>query len=118
MFATNAPIQPIDPGKVRPDIQALEPELVAFRRLIHQHPELGFQEKLTAGAIAAKLTEWGIQHQTGIAQTGIVAMIQGRKTSFKLKTLAIRADMDALPIQEANQPAARRYWACGCRRGR
>ena len=103
MFATNAPIQPIDSGKVRPDIRALEPQLVAFRRLIHQHPELGFQEKLTAGAIAAKLTEWGIQHQTGIAQTGIVAMIQGRKTSFKLKTLAIRADMDALPIQEANQ---------------
>ncbi len=103
MFATNAPIQPIDPGKVRPDIQALEPELVAFRRQVHQHPELGFKEKMTAEAIAAKLTEWGIAHQTGIAQTGIVAMIQGRKTSFKLKTLAIRADMDALPIQEANQ---------------
>jgi amidohydrolase len=103
MFATNAPIQPIDPAKVRPEIQALQPQLVAFRRHIHQHPELGFKEQLTAAAIAAKLTEWGIQHQTGIAQTGIVAMIQGRKTSFKLKTLAIRADMDALPIQEANQ---------------
>jgi amidohydrolase len=103
MFATNAPTQPIDPDKVRPDIQALQPELVAFRRQIHQHPELGFREQLTAAAIAAKLTEWGILHQTGIAQTGIVATIQGRKTSFKLKTLAIRADMDALPIQEANQ---------------
>lgn len=103
MFATNAPTQPIDPDKVRPDIQALQPELVDFRRQLHQYPELGFQERLTAEAIATKLTEWGIVHQTGIAQTGIVATIQGWKTSFKLKTLAIRADMDALPIQEANQ---------------
>jgi amidohydrolase len=105
MFATNAPTQPIDPDKVRPDIQALQPELVDFRRQIHQYPELGFKEQLTAAAIASKLTEWGIPHQTGIAQTGIVATIHGRKTSFKLKTLAIRADMDALPIQEANQVA-------------
>ncbi len=103
MFATTAPIQPINPDKVRPEIQALQPQLVAFRRHIHQHPELGFKEQLTAAAIASKLKEWGIAHQTGIAQTGIVATIQGRKTSFKLKTLAIRADMDALPIQEANQ---------------
>jgi amidohydrolase len=102
MFATNAPTQPINPDKIRSSIQALQPQLVAFRRQIHQQPELGFQERLTAAAIAKKLTEWGIPHQTGIAQTGIVAMIQGRKTSFRLKTLAIRADMDALPIQEAN----------------
>ena len=102
MFATNAPTQPIAPDKIRPSIQALQPLLVAFRRQIHQQPELGFQEHLTAAAIAAKLTEWQIPHQVGVAQTGIVAMIQGRKTSFRLKTLAIRADMDALPIQEAN----------------
>jgi len=102
MFATNAPTQSIDPNKIRPEIQALQPQLVAFRRQIHQHPELGFKERITAAAIAAKLTEWKIPHQIGIAQTGIVAMIQGHKTSFRLKTLAIRADMDALPIQEAN----------------
>ena len=102
MFATNAPTQSIDPNKIRPEIQALQPQLVAFRRQIHQHPELGFKERITAAAIAAKLTEWKIPHQIGIAQTGIVAMIQGRKNSFRLKTLAIRADMDALPIQEAN----------------
>lgn len=102
MFATNAPTQPINPDKIRPEIQALQPHLVAFRRQIHQQPELGFQERLTAEAIAKKLTEWKIPHQVGIAKTGIVAMIQGRKTSFRLKTLAIRADMDALPIQEAN----------------
>ena len=102
MFATNAPTQPIHPDKIRPEIQALQPQLVAFRRQIHQQPELGFQEQLTAAAIASKLREWGIPHETGIAQTGIVAIIQGHKTSFRLRTLAIRADMDALPIQEAN----------------
>ncbi len=102
MFATNAPIQKINPEKIRPEIQALQSQLVEFRRQIHQQPELGFQEQLTAAAIASKLTEWGISHQTGIAKTGIVAVIQGRKTSFRLRTLAIRADMDALPIQEAN----------------
>jgi amidohydrolase len=102
MFATNAPTQPIHPDKIRAQIHALQPQLVALRRQLHQHPELGFQERLTAETIAKKLTEWQIPHQIGIAKTGIVAMIQGRKTSFRLKTLAIRADMDALPIQEAN----------------
>jgi amidohydrolase len=102
MFATNAPIQPINPDKIRSSIQALHPDLVTLRRQIHQQPELGFQEQLTAAKIASKLTEWGISHQTGIAQTGIVATIQGQKTSTRLRTLAIRADMDALPIQEAN----------------
>ncbi len=102
MFATNAPAQPINPDQIRSSIQALQPDLVALRRQIHQQPELGFKEQLTAAKIAGKLTEWGIAHQTGIAQTGIVATIQGRKPSVQLRTLAIRADMDALPIQEAN----------------
>ncbi len=105
MFATNAPTQSINPDKIRSAIQALQPQLVALRRQLHQHPELGFKEQLTAKMIASKLTEWGITHQTGIAQTGIVATIHGRKTSVKLKTLAIRADMDALPIQELNDVA-------------
>jgi amidohydrolase len=102
MFATNAPTQPINPDKIRSSIQVLAPDLVALRRQIHQQPELGFKEQLTAAKITSKLTEWGISHQTGIAQTGIVATIQGKKTSLEPKTLAIRADMDALPIQEAN----------------
>jgi amidohydrolase len=102
MFATNAPTQSINPDKIRSTIQSLQPQLVALRRQLHQYPELGFKEQLTAKTIASKLTEWDITHQTGIAQTGIVALIHGRKTSVKLKTLAIRADMDALPIQELN----------------
>ncbi len=102
MFATNAPTQPISPDKIRSSIQALQSDLVALRRQIHQQPELGFKEQITAARIASKLSEWGITHQTGIAETGVVAMIQGQKPSSSPRTLAIRADMDALPIQEAN----------------
>jgi amidohydrolase len=101
-FATNLPAQPLDLSKIRPGIQALQGQLVELRRYLHQHPELGFQEKLTAEVIQKKLQEWNIQYQSGIAKTGIVAILQGKKTSFDLKGLAIRADMDALPIQEEN----------------
>ncbi len=106
-FATNAPVQPIDPQKIRPEIQALQPQLVELRRKLHQQPELGFQEQLTAEVIQKKLQEWGIQYQSGIAKTGIVAILQGKKTSFDLKGLALRADMDALPIQEENNVSYR-----------
>jgi amidohydrolase len=101
-FATNESVQPIDAQQIRPEIQALQGQLVALRRQLHQHPELGFQEQLTAETIQKKLQEWGIQYQSGIAQTGVVAILQGKKTSFELKGLGIRADMDALPIQEEN----------------
>ena len=87
---------------VRLEIRALQPQLVEWRRQIHQKPELGFQEKITAEFISQKLQNWGIEHQVGIAQTGIVAIIKGEK-SAPGKVLAIRADMDALPIQELNE---------------
>ncbi|OBQ09054.1 MAG: peptidase M20 [Anabaena sp. LE011-02] len=102
---------------VRLAIRALQPQLVEWRRQIHQKPELGFQEKITAEFIAEKLQSWGIAHQTGIAETGIVAIIKGEK-SGNGKVLAIRADMDALPIQEENEvPYCSQYdgvmHACG-----
>jgi amidohydrolase len=102
-FATTALPQSVDLSKIRPEIQALHPHLIAIRRQIHRHPELGFRERITAELIQRKLQEWDIQYQSGIAETGIVAIIQGKKTSFDLKGLAIRADMDALPIQEENE---------------
>jgi amidohydrolase len=102
-FATTSTPHSIDLSKIRPEIQALQPELVSLRRQIHQRPELGFQEKITAELIQKQLQEWGIQYQSGIAGTGIVAILQGKKTSFDLRGLAIRADMDALPIQEENE---------------
>jgi len=85
---------------IRPQIQALQAQLVEWRRGFHQRPELGFQEKLTAEFVARKLTEWGIDHQTGIAETGIVAPIAGQQSG---PVLGIRADMDALPVQEENE---------------
>jgi amidohydrolase len=90
----------VDLSRVRLAIRSLQPQLVEWRRRLHQQPELGFQEKLTAEFVSSQLQTWGIEHQTGIAQTGIVATIAGTKPG---KVLAIRADMDALPIQEQNE---------------
>lgn len=85
---------------IRPAIQSLQDQLVEWRRGFHQRPELGFQERLTAEFVARKLREWGIEHQTEIAKTGIVATIPGGRSG---PVLGIRADMDALPVQEENQ---------------
>lgn len=90
----------LDLKRIRLEIRSLQADLVAWRRAIHQRPELGFKEQITADFIANKLTEWKIEHQTGIAQTGIVATIHSDRPG---KVLAIRADMDALPIQEKNE---------------
>ncbi|MEW5858551.1 MAG: M20/M25/M40 family metallo-hydrolase, partial [Cyanobacteriota bacterium] len=99
MFATSLSPLSVDSSRIRPEIQALQPMLVELRRRLHQRPELGFREHLTAELVSQKLQEWGIEHETGIANTGIVATITGNKPG---KVLAIRADMDALPIQEEN----------------
>ena len=100
---------------IRPEISSLQTQLVDWRRDIHQKPELGFQEYITAKLIAKQLNDWSIPYQTEIAKTGIVAIIKGKKPG---KTIAIRADMDALPIQEANQVSYRsqhdgKMHACG-----
>ena len=89
----------VDLSQIRLDIRALQPQLVEWRRSLHQRPELGFKEQLTAQFIAQKLQEWGIDHKTGIATTGIVATIA---SNYPGPVLAIRADMDALPVQEEN----------------
>lgn len=75
-------------------------EFIAIREHIHAHPELSFQEFETAKFISAKLTEFGVRHTSGVAGTGIVALIEGQNPSSK--TIALRADMDALPILEKN----------------
>jgi len=111
--------QTVIPWQIRPEILALQTELVSWRRTIHQKPELGFQEQITADFISQKLTEWSVSHIDKIAKTGIVATIQGSKpTNQPAKVLAIRADIDALPIQEANQVSYRsqhdgKMHACG-----
>ncbi len=76
---------------------------IKIREHIHAHPELSFQEINTAKYISEKLTAFGITHTTGIAGTGIVAIIKG--TNSEKHTIALRADMDALPILEKNEVA-------------
>ena len=61
----------VDLSCVRLPIRSLQAQLVEWRRAIHQKPELGFQEQITSHFIAQKLQEWGIEHQTAIAKTGI-----------------------------------------------
>jgi amidohydrolase len=87
-----------DPGtKVRDLVGAIEARLVEIRRDIHAHPELAFEEVRTAGVVAAELVRLGIPHRTGIGRTGVVGVIEGGRPG---PTLAIRADMDALPMPE------------------
>jgi amidohydrolase len=76
------------------------PEIIAIRRHLHAHPEISFEEFNTAASIASKLKEYGIPYQQGIANTGIVALIEGKNPEKKI--VALRADMDALPITETN----------------
>src|SRR5690606_35087008 len=86
---------------IRQKAETYFPDIQAIRHHIHAHPELSFEEHNTAAFISGKLTEWGIQHQTGIAGTGIIGIIEGKNPTKKC--VALRADMDALPIQEANE---------------
>ncbi|MBN9445235.1 MAG: amidohydrolase [Bosea sp.] len=81
-------------------IAALTPEITAIRRDIHRHPELMYEERRTAGLVAEKLKEWGVDEVvTGLGQTGVVGVIKG-KGQGSGKVIAMRADMDALPIHE------------------
>jgi len=82
----------------------LHSETTAWRRYLHQNPELGYRLEKTAQFVAEKLASFGINHiETGIAETGIVALIEGR--GGEGPTIGLRADMDALPIHEAsNKP--------------
>jgi amidohydrolase len=89
-----------DQSQIRLAIRNLQPQLVQWRRYLHQRPEIGFQEYLTSEFVSKKLTQWGIKHQTGVAKTGIVATLEGKQPG---PVIAIRADFDALPIQEQNQ---------------
>jgi amidohydrolase len=76
-------------------------DTIAIRRHLHQHPELSYKEVQTGKYIAQLLEGMGIPHEHGVADNGVVGLIQGRNGSEKV--VALRADIDALPITEANQ---------------
>jgi amidohydrolase len=82
------------------DAQALRDEIVSIRRDLHMHPELGFQEVRTARIVAEKLGELGYEVATGVGKTGVVGILQGGQPGDR--TVLLRFDMDALPIEEAN----------------
>ncbi|WP_188455228.1 amidohydrolase [Virgibacillus oceani] len=85
--------------KIHKAIDDLYPEMVETRRYLHQHPELSFQETETAKYIGDFYEKLGIPYQANIGGNGVIATIKGGKPG---KTIALRADFDALPIQEEN----------------
>jgi hippurate hydrolase len=89
-------------GRAFAQISAFHPELTAFRRDLHTHPELGFEEVYTAARVKEALQQCGVDAvHTGIGKTGLVATVQGRQTGSG-KMIGLRADMDALPMTELN----------------
>jgi hippurate hydrolase len=106
MPATGSPID---------QIRRYHPELTEIRRDIHANPELGLEEHRTAELVAQKLQEWGIEVHRGVGGTGVVGVLRSGNGQA---TLGLRADMDALPIEEANDFAYRsrntgKMHACG-----
>jgi hippurate hydrolase len=92
----------ITPGKLKELTHQYAPMLASFRHHLHANPELSFQEFETSQFIGRQLNEWGIDFKN-IAGTGIEAVIEGKNPSSK--TIALRADIDALPIKEENSVA-------------
>jgi len=83
-------------------IAAQAATIAAVRRDIHAHPELCFEEVRTADLVAHKLTEWGIPLHRGLGTTGVVGIVHGRDGGACGRAIGLRADMDALPMQEFN----------------
>jgi len=87
----------MDAGHVLPGIAAIQDEMIALRHRIHAHPELGFEEYATSRQVAECLVRWGYEVSTGVGKTGVVATLKNGEG----RSIGLRADMDALPIQEA-----------------
>ncbi|MBV8409080.1 MAG: amidohydrolase [Alphaproteobacteria bacterium] len=100
-----------------PDLLAADhAHLTAIRRDIHRHPETAFEEQRTSQIVADRLTSWGIEIHRGLGKTGVVGTLKGRRPGQK--TIGLRADMDALHLQEKNEfdyasVHANKMHACG-----
>ncbi|RKS24800.1 hippurate hydrolase [Pseudomonas sp. WPR_5_2] len=88
----------MDAGHVLPGIAAIQDEMIALRQRIHAHPELGFEEFVTSQRVAECLVQWGYEVSTGVGKTGVVATLKHGEG----RSIGLRADMDALPIQETS----------------
>jgi amidohydrolase len=98
-------------------VWAVEEEIIAWRRHFHAHPELGYEEVETAAFVARLLRDFGLEVVEGVGGTGVLALLQG-EAAGEGRCIALRADMDALPVtEETNLPFASRYpgkmHACG-----
>ncbi len=91
-------VDPKTSKKIDAEIEKVRAEVVKIRRFIHMNPELGNRETETARLIASKLQPLGFEVRTGVAKTGVVAVLRGGQPG---PAIAVRADMDALPVQEA-----------------
>ena len=85
------------PDRSTSKLAALHADMTLWRRDIHAHPELGFQETRTSDLVARKLTEFGIPIHRGLGKTGVVGIL---KSGTSPRTLGLRADMDALPSRK------------------
>ena len=82
---------------VIPEIKATEAEMISIRHYLHANPELSLEEFNTSELVASKLTEWGYQVTRGLGKTGVVGSLSKGDSP---RTIGLRADMDALPIEE------------------
>lgn len=85
---------------LKSEAAVLKDQLITWRRDFHRHPELGFQEIRTSGIVAKHLSSLGMEVQTGVGKTGVIGLLEGSQPG---PVVMLRFDMDALPIQEANQ---------------
>ena len=90
-------------SKIKDIVDASMKKMVSWREYLHAHPELSFQEVNTSAFVASNLEELSIPYQHGIAGTGVVALIKGQNP--EKQCIALRADLDALPIHEENDVA-------------
>lgn len=87
-------------SEVKKKVSLIVNDLISIRRHLHSYPELSFEEKETSNYISKLLTDWEIPHETGVGGYGIVGLIEGKDPDSKV--IALRADMDALPVTEQN----------------
>ena len=87
---------------IPPELAARAESLAALRRDLHAHPEMGFEEQRTSDIVAEQLAAFGIPLQRGLAGTGVVGIVHGRDGGASGRAVGLRADMDALPVQEQN----------------
>ena len=98
LAAGSTQAQAVDAASVDAAVQRVTPQVVDWRRDFHQHPELGFAETRSAAVIADHLRSLGLEVRTGVGKTGVIGVLRGARPG---RVVALRADMDALPVQEA-----------------